>query len=271
MLYDYIINTSKAPLLLKPEFTSELADEALYGMTLKVIKSENIWSYIQMEYGYEGWILTENIARGSDTDWINTRNALIQSPFAELMPQNKYRGFPLKTLPRGAVVKALSENPDSEGWIQIELHDKTIGFCRKEWIRPFSAFPENTNQEAVRNAVTSDAITYMGTHYKWGGKSPSGIDCSGLTFMSYWMNGITIYRDAVIKPGYLITEIDTAERKPGDLLYFPGHIALYLGENIYVHSTGSSGGVVQNSLDPHSKLYREDLHKDLYAWGSIFA
>ena len=66
--------------------------------------------------------------------------------------------------------------------------------------------------------------------------------------------------------------ISFEEKKRGDALYFPGHIALYLGEGRYIHSTGAanSGGVVLNSLDPADPLYREDLVKSLYAVGSLF-
>ena len=67
-------------------------------------------------------------------------------------------------------------------------------------------------------------------------------------------------------------QIPFADKKRGDALYFPGHIALYLGEGRYIHSTGASasGGVVINSLDPADPLYREDLVKSLYAVGSVF-
>ena len=45
-------------------------------------------------------------------------------------------------------------------------------------------------------------------------------------------------------------EVAFENKKPGDALFFPGHVALYLGEGRYIHSTGAavSGGVVINSL-----------------------
>jgi cell wall-associated NlpC family hydrolase len=88
--------------------------------------------------------------------------------------------------------------------------------------------------------------------------------------MSYWLNGVSIYRDASIQPGFPVKEISQEELQPGDTLYFPGHIALYLGEGNYVHSTGSQGGVVLNSLDPTSPKYYKKHHDELYARGSIF-
>ena len=66
--------------------------------------------------------------------------------------------------------------------------------------------------------------------------------------------------------------IPPEQKRRGDALYFPGHIALYLGGGRYIHSTGAaaSGGVVINSLDPADPLYREDLVQSLYAVGSVF-
>ena len=55
-----------------------------------------------------------------------------------------------------------------------------------------------------------------------------------------------------------------------DLLYFPGHVALYLGEGRYVHATALSGRVVINSLDPSARDYRESLAQELLAVGSWF-
>ena len=84
--------------------------------------------------------------------------------------------------------------------------------------------------------------------------------------------GVLIYRDARIVEGWPMHQIPFADKKRGDALYIPCHIALYLGEGRYIHSTGASasGGVVINSLDPADPLYREDLVKSLYAVGSVF-
>jgi cell wall-associated NlpC family hydrolase len=90
--------------------------------------------------------------------------------------------------------------------------------------------------------------------------------------MAYMTAGVLIYRDAKLIKGWPMREIPYAQRKPGDALYFPGHIALYMGDGLYIHSTGAaaSGGVVVNSLNPASPLYRDDLVKSLYAVGSVF-
>ena len=106
------------------------------------------------------------------------------------------------------------------------------------------------SEEAFRAAVCEQAKKYMGTEYRWGGKSGRGIDCSGLVSSAYMQCGVLIYRDAKIIEGWPMHEVAFENKKPGDALFFPGHVALYLGEGRYIHSTGAavSGGVVINSL-----------------------
>ena len=194
-----------------------------------------------------------------------------------------------------------------DGWARVRLADLREGYVRDVALEPLRAVPsavfyldgQRTMQEALaaaqgitpervtaealarwhdgseehfRSAVCATARRYLGTQYRWGGKTPRGIDCSGLVSTAYLQNGITIYRDAKMQPGYPIHEIPFAQKQPGDLLYFPGHIAMYLGSGRYVHATGAaaSGGVVLNSLDPADALYRADLPDKLLAVGSLF-
>ena len=128
------------------------------------------------------------------------------------------------------------------------------------------------SEDAFRAAVCAQAKEYRGTEYRWGGKSGRGIDCSGLVSSAYMQCGVLIYRDAKIVEGWPMHEVAFEDKKPGDALFFPGHVALYLGEGRYIHSTGAavSGGVVINSLEPEDPLYRDDLVKSLYAVGSVF-
>ena len=90
--------------------------------------------------------------------------------------------------------------------------------------------------------------------------------------MAYMLNGINIFRDASIKEDFPVQQIARENIKEGDLLYFPGHIAMYLGNGRYIHSTGRAGsdGVVINSLNPKDADYREDLASAIKQIGSIF-
>ena len=65
---------------------------------------------------------------------------------------------------------------------------------------------------------------------------------------------------------------DRISGRAGDLLYFPGHVAMYLGGGEYIHSTGRAGdnGVTINSLYPEAANYRADLPGQITAVGSYF-
>ncbi len=194
-----------------------------------------------------------------------------------------------------------------EGWQRIRLVDERVGYMRTTSLRAklfcrSSVFyfdgdrscnealamargiaPEQIvqhtlatyfegNEDLLRAKIIETALAYLGTEYRWGGKTLAGIDCSGLVSTAYLQNGIMIYRDAKMLEGWPVKEIDRAAIKPADLLYFPGHVALYLGQGRYLHSTSAaaSGGVVVNSLLPNDPLYRQDLFDSMTACGSIF-
>lgn len=130
----------------------------------------------------------------------------------------------------------------------------------------------NNDEMNFRMGLCQVAREYLGIQYRWGGRSGAGIDCSGLVSTAYRRCGIHIYRDAKLMEGWPMRKITLEEARPGDALYFPGHIALFLGNGSYIHSTAHAGsnGVVINSLCPEAPDYREDLVKSLYAVGTIF-
>ena len=90
--------------------------------------------------------------------------------------------------------------------------------------------------------------------------------------MAYMLNGIIIYRDAKLMDGFDLHAIPVSEVRPADLLFFPGHVAMYLGQGLFIHSTGHQGteGCCIASFSPEDKRYREDLARSVQAAGSIF-
>lgn len=281
------------------------------GVTADGITLPETMAEVVTFYGYHGYVFASELCFCGEKELRGYLSAelVLAGRATDVLTLPKVQGVRLAELERGAVLRRLPD-PEAEahtGWAKVRLVDGRSGYVRDVALEPVryemsAVFSQEEglpfdealakqkgipaaelvqealnrwyggSEEVFRAAVCEQAKKYMGTEYRWGGKSGRGIDCSGLVSSAYMQCGVLIYRDASIVEGWPMHEVPFEEKKPGDALFFPGHIALYLGGGRYIHSTGAaaSGGVVLNSLDPADPLYREDLVKCLNAVGSIF-
>lgn len=289
-----IVNTALLPVYAERDVLQIRTDELLYGMSVKIADTKERDRYrIETDYQYTGLVSSYGILCGEQrgSAWNNGRLLVVEQRFCDVLSQPTVKSKVLLTLYRGSLLLDLGSAAEP-GWRCIRLVDGTDAYVRQEQVRKYvvpldKRYTNNDltdvsndsgrqkcaeREEAeIRNALVNTAYSYLGTPYRWGGKSTLGIDCSGLTFMVYALNGFYIHRDSAWLPQSPVRKIPDCEKKPGDLLYFPGHIALYLGNGEYIHSTARDGaGVTINSMRKGCVGYRADLdHSYLYA-GTIF-
>jgi probable lipoprotein NlpC len=128
-----------------------------------------------------------------------------------------------------------------------------------------------TRRNAKVEQVVNVARSYIGTPYKYGGSTKSGMDCSGLLQVSFQAAGLSIPRTSA-EQAQFGTEVNIKTLKPGDLLFFTsdgrrikknkvGHVGMVTnvkskGSILFIHSS-TSAGVREDDLysDYWKKLY----------------
>jgi cell wall-associated NlpC family hydrolase len=110
----------------------------------------------------------------------------------------------------------------------------------------YSAVEVPPTDGSIGAQAVSIAMQYLGVPYVWGGESPSGFDCSGLTKYVYGQLGIGLahYTGSQWNQG---VRIPSDQLLPGDLVFFRadlGHMGMYIGGGQYIHAP-QTGDVVK--------------------------
>ena len=98
------------------------------------------------------------------------------------------------------------------------------------------------------SAVVAFALQFVGNPYVWGGSSlTNGTDCSGFTMSVYANFGVSITHasEGQAYVGYPVDGIENA--MPGDIISYPGHVALYIGDGQIVHASHPGVGIIVSS------------------------
>lgn len=112
-----------------------------------------------------------------------------------------------------------------------------------------SATATRTTAPVGRAELVQYAKRFIGTPYRWGGASPNGFDCSGLTSYVYAKFGVRMahYTNAQYAA---YPKVQRNRLKAGDLVFFNGlgHMGIYVGKGRFIHAPRSGDHVKISKL-----------------------
>lgn len=165
-------------------------------------------------------------------------------------------GERLTVIPNGSSVVITSTRDD--GWSEV-VYGNLTGYVSNDYLINYQSGTNNEGNEGNTNhpktkgeEVVECAKQFLGVPYVYGGTSPEGFDCSGLTYYVYKQFDVTLNRtsSAQFLNG---TSVNKSDLQPGDLVFFSqngsssiGHVGIYVGNDQFIHSP-QTGDVVKIS------------------------
>jgi cell wall-associated NlpC family hydrolase len=239
--------TSCVPIRKEPAEQSEMTSQLLFGELFEISEKRNKWILIKTVFdNYQGWVDPKTIKLLDENQFEKLKNSpceITKSVITQISAQGSI--FSTRIFPGSEL---------------YNLKKDKFSFADQEFTLDSQLEKNKGNQ---RDNLILYAKQFINAPYIWGGRTPFGIDCSGLTQVLYKIAGIPIHRDArkQVIHGHTISFIN--EAKPGDLAFFDNekgeiiHVGMIFDEGKIIHA---SGRVRIDKID-HQGIYNEEIRQ----------
>lgn len=226
-----VIVTATAPVHRSPDAGSTMETEALMGEVFSVFETCAGWCWGQLASDdYVGYLPAEALLPQDQAVACDTR-IIVQRTF--VYPKAELRDPPLLDVSMGARLSVtgtaqtrgtsykLVQLPDGRRGAVIASHADSLDKPAGDWV--------------------SQAELFLHVPYLWGGRSSLGLDCSALVQISRQSAGKSAPRDSDMQ-GRMGRELDLTPDfsglQRGDLIFWPGHVAIMLDDRNIIHCNG---------------------------------
>lgn len=244
-----IADLSIVPVRKEQSERSEMISQILFGELFEILEITDKWLLVRLQVDdTEGWIsrnmylpVTEEYA----ARYTEEQPMLTTEVFNIVRKEGDYGN---KLIVAGSVLP----------FFEAEKQHFSIG----EDSYTLVTKPRNVGMDSLRELIIEYALKYYNAPYLWGGRSPYGIDCSGLVQMAYRMAEMKLPRTVTeqVNCGQNFSFIE--EALPGDLAFFGDetdvtHVGILWEQNRIIHA---SGRVRVDRVD-HQGIFNEELKR----------
>ncbi|GAA4301363.1 NlpC/P60 family protein [Compostibacter hankyongensis] len=254
-----IVNLSVANNRKLPSNASEMVTQMLLGTPVRILKKEKGYYLVRTPDRYISW--TDDAAvvpvdEAAYRAWVRAPKTVYTKEYGHAFAAPSDTAMRVSDLVQGDILEVLGTE---KGFFRIRYPDGRIAYLPVREAMPYERWIARPDPDAAQ--IIGTAKTLTGVPYLWGGTSIKGMDCSGFTKTSFFLNGIILPRDAsqqarVGVPVDILENDTLSLRKclqnlrPGDLLFFtpakdnrngPPHIthtAIYMGDGVFIQAAG---------------------------------
>ena len=218
----------------QPRPDAALDTQMLAGECLSIYDEDNGWAWVQAERDdYVGYVATHGLR---DSIVESTHRVVVNRTFV-------YPAADMKQPIVGALPLAARVTVRELCGVFARLHDGGFVF-----LAHLAAMSDAPGDDAVMLAER-----LCGTPYLWGGRTPQGIDCSGLVQLSFAMAGVAMPRDTHMQESLGLAvpiNADFGGLSRGDLVFWRGHVGIMSDARTIVHANAH-----------HMMVWREPLRQ----------
>lgn len=211
------------------------------GKNLEVLSTGKKWVKVRVggKIGYtQGRYISTAYGNASDPDAnvisgkVNSKKLVVRASKSDNSPA-------LITVNKGTKVRVLTQN---SRWVQVSVNG-VIGYAKGKNISTANGGTASDTM-SKGDEVISYALRFVGNPYRWGGTSlTNGADCSGYIMSIYRHFGKSLPHSSRAMRGCGTRVSSLRKAKPGDIICYNGHVALYMGNNKIVHASNPRDGI----------------------------